>query len=236
MDKAEFDKFADEYAAMHADNVRISGETPDFFAAYKIADVRREIDADRLATGEPRIVDLGAGVGNSIPHFRREFPEARLCCLDVSRRSLEIAETRYPGAAEFVPFDGRRMPIEDRSVDIGFAACVFHHIAHEQHASLLEEFARIIRPGGRLFIFEHNPLNPLTVRAVNTCPFDENAKLIHGRAMRRRFVEAGFSAVRLKYRLFFPRQLSFLRPLEPLLASVPLGAQYYVSGRKPLSG
>ena len=235
MEEAEFDKFADEYADMHAANIRISGETPDFFAAYKISDVRREVGAAGGSTDELTIVDLGSGVGNSIPHFRHDFPSATLRCLDVSERSLKIAENRYPNSAEFIHFDGRRMPIEDESADVGFAACVFHHIDHALHLPLLEEFNRVLKPGGRLFIFEHNPLNPLTVHAVNTCPFDENAKLIYGSAMKTRFRQAGFADVRLKYRLFFPNILSFLRPLESLLVSVPLGAQYYVSGRKPAS-
>ncbi len=43
MDRAEFDKFADEFAALHAQNIKISGEDPDFFAAYKIGDVKREV-------------------------------------------------------------------------------------------------------------------------------------------------------------------------------------------------
>ena len=40
------------------------------------------------------------------------------------------------------------------------------------------ELKRVLRAGGACVIFEHNPLNPLTVQAVNTCPFDENAVLI----------------------------------------------------------
>ena len=233
MEKAEFDKFADEYYNMHANNIRISGENPEYFAAYKIADVKRECLSGGERNSGLSILDLGSGVGNSIPHFKHEFPNATLHCLDVSQRSLEIAQERYPGSAEFIHFDGQRMPLDTGTMDVGFAACVFHHIAHEEHSRLLQEFFRVIRPGGRLFIFEHNPLNPITVRAVNTCPFDENAKLIPGSTMKARFRKAGFADVRLKYRLFFPRVLAALRPLESLLVSIPMGAQYYVSGRKP---
>ena len=34
MKKAEFDKFADEYYELHSANIRLSGESPDFFAEY----------------------------------------------------------------------------------------------------------------------------------------------------------------------------------------------------------
>jgi hypothetical protein len=82
-----------------------------------------------------------------------------------------------------------------------------------------------------LCLFEHNPLNPLTRHAVNTCPFDENAVLIGAPTMRRRVHEAGFGNARVKYRIFFPHFLRTLRPLEPKLTWLPLGAQYYVVAR-----
>lgn len=91
-----------------------------------------------------------------------------------------------------------------------------------------------MRPDGHFFLFEHNPLNPLTRHAVDTCPFDENAVLIRAGAMRARVAEAGFAGTDLAYRVFFPRALSWLRPVERLLTIVPFGAQYYVHARKTL--
>jgi len=35
MDRAEFDKFADEYYALHAANIAMTGESPEYFADYK---------------------------------------------------------------------------------------------------------------------------------------------------------------------------------------------------------
>jgi hypothetical protein len=35
----------------------------------------------------------------------------------------------------------------------------------------------------------------------------------------------------MRYRVFFPHALAALRPLERLLAWLPLGAQYYVCAR-----
>ncbi|MBP8250267.1 MAG: hypothetical protein KAX72_09205, partial [Chitinophagales bacterium] len=91
---------------------------------------------------------------------------------------------------------------------------------------------RVIRPGGNLFIFEHNPYNPLTVRVVNNCPFDENAELIRGADMKQRFLAAGFSSASIRYRIFFPNILRGMRSLEPALSWLPLGGQYYVRSRK----
>ena len=86
----------------------------------------------------------------------------------------------------------------------------------------------MLRPGAPLMIYEHNPLNPLTVRAVNTCPLDENAVLIGGREMMRRCNAQGFLNSRLEYRVFFPAALRQLRPLENHLRWLPAGAQYAI--------
>ena len=39
MDEAEFDRFADEYYANLSSSIAVSGESPEFFAEYKVADV-----------------------------------------------------------------------------------------------------------------------------------------------------------------------------------------------------
>jgi ubiquinone/menaquinone biosynthesis C-methylase UbiE len=128
--------------------------------------------------------------------------------------------------------EGERIPAEDGSFDVGFSACVFHHIAHEEHVKWLRELRRVTRAGGMLAVFEHNPLNPLTVRAVNTCAFDENARLIRAREMVERFRESGWREVKARYHVFFPHALAGLRGLEKWMGAVPLGGQYSVVGVK----
>jgi len=231
MDEADFDVFADEYHSLHASNIAITGEKPDFFAEYKIKDIAAEYSGRHPSPAPLRVLDFGAGVGTSVPFIHEHLPHAHLVCLDVSAKSLDIGRSRFSGQAEFIRFDGARIPMPDSSFNIVFAACVFHHIAHEEHVALLQEFSRVLVTGGMAFVFEHNPFNPLTVHAVDTCPFDKNAQLIRAKAMRRRFAEAGFTG-RTRYRIFFPRMLRFLRPLERFMTWLPLGAQYYIAASK----
>jgi SAM-dependent methyltransferase len=228
MKQSEFDKFAHEYAELHRANVAASGEGPEFFAEYKIQDLRELCAAPGRGGPPGRILDFGAGIGASVAPIRRHFPQAQLTCVDVSVASLRIAAQRFPGAADYVAFDGSRLPFSDGSFDCVFSACVFHHIEPGLHIGLLSELRRVLRPGGLIMIFEHNPLNPLTVRAVRTCPFDENAILMHADTLKGRLVQAGFTGAAARFRLFFPRALRLLRPLERWMTWVPLGAQYYV--------
>jgi SAM-dependent methyltransferase len=228
MQEHEFDKFADEYRTMHRQNISASGEGPEFFAEYKVRDL-----AGLIGKPHPlplRILDFGAGIGTSVPWFRIYLPDAELTCLDVSRKSLGLGESRYPEQARFVHFDGHAIPFPDRSFEVAFAACVFHHIPCAEQPGLLAELHRVLAPGGCLVVFEHNPFNPLTVRAVNTCPFDENAVLLRCSALTKLLAGAGFVARTHRYRIFFPAFARALRPLEAYLGWLPLGAQYYVSG------
>ena len=234
MDEVEFDKFADEYRDLHAANIKLSGEDPEYFAEYKVVDIAAELAREHSVARTA--LDFGAGVGYSVPFFARHLPTARVTCLDVSRKSLELGAARHGAAAEFRHFDGRQIPYADSSFDVALASCVFHHIPHDEHLALLAEIRRVLTPGGRLFVFEHNPLNPLTRHAVNTCVFDEHARLILAPRMRRRALDAGFAVADVRYRIFFPRALRRLRPLEAQLTWLPLGAQYYVAARKSPRG
>ncbi len=233
MNEAEFDKFADEYYASLVAGIAISGESPEYFSEYKIADIARECPQQALSRDGPvKVLDFGAGIGNSVPYVRKHFPHAELTCLDLSQRSLEVAEKRFADQARYVRFDGAHIPFPAEHFDIAYAMCVFHHISHADHVALLRELSRVIKPGGSLFIFEHNPLNPLTVRVVNTCPFDENAHLIRGHEMKRRMLSGGFAHAKTRYRVFFPHFLRGLRPMEGALSRLPLGGQYYVRAIK----
>ena len=233
MEKIEFDKFADAYQSLHTENISLSGESPDYFTEYKIKDVAAEFPSFGGNTSDPlKILDFGAGIGNSVPFVKKHLPHSKLTCLDVSTKSLEVGQNRFPDQAQFSYFDGVRIPFLDESYDIAFASCVFHHINHQEHLPLLIEIRRILEPNGMALVYEHNPYNPLTAHAVNTCAFDINARLITASVLRRSMIAAGFNKVQIRYRVFFPRVLRVFRSLENWMKWLPLGAQYYVVAQK----
>ncbi len=221
---AEFDAYVSEYADQHSQSIRLSGEQPDYFADYKIRELARLTSVWQFK--QPDILDFGSGIGNSIPAFRKYFPEVSTTSSDVSSKSLKAAVERH-GAQEtqLLIADGQ-IPAEPSSFDVVFTACVFHHIPEEEHISWLEELRRVTRPGGRIVVFEHNPFNPLTQHAVKNCPFDENAVLIRPSQMRQRLKQAGWQSPQTDYHLFFPAALARLRPLEAYLRWCGIGAQY----------
>src|SRR5205807_2879192 len=109
---------------------------------------------------------------------------------------------------------------------------VMHHVPKTQRQQLIEQIGNRIGRSGMVVIFEHNPVNPLTRWVVNHCPFDKDVDLLMPKEVIGYLVKAHLSIWRRDYLVFFPRILSFLRGLEPLLSGLPLGAQYALIGER----
>jgi len=223
-----FDHYARRYDDLHKEAVRGSGEEPEYFAAYKISYMADRL-GDEVAARPLALLDFGCGIGNSIPHLARHFPNASIHGLDVSGESVGIAQAANPGAS-FGLIGETALPLSDASMDIALAACVYHHIAPAERLRWTTELRRVLKPGGQLFIFEHNPLNPLTRKVVRECPFDDDAILLPRRESLDLLRDGGFTGGTVDYIVFFPKMLSALRPIEKLLGKVPLGAQYVAHG------
>lgn len=227
--QVEFDLLADEYRNLHMESLAITGESPEYFAEYKVADLAKMLG--RLRLPSMKLLDFGCGIGNSLPYFRKYLSKSELICADVSERSIEIAQSRFPGQEQYVQIS-KNIPLPTASQDVVFSACVFHHIPHDQHLHWLGELRRITKPGGVLTIYEHNPLNPLTVRAVKMSRLDVNAQLIRGCTLRKRALTAGWEGARVDYKVFFPAKLAVLRPIEHYLEWLGFGAQYRMMARQ----
>jgi ubiquinone/menaquinone biosynthesis C-methylase UbiE len=226
--KPEFDQYASQYTELHRENIKASGEEPSYFAAYKAGFMARHLPAHLRDTPTPAILDFGCGIGNSIPHLRQTFPGARLYGADPSNESIALANASLKETATFQIIDQDDLPYPNQHFDLIMAACVFHHIPPPRRQHWMQQLYRVLKPNGRLFIFEHNILNPLTMKAVRECPFDEDAILLPKREVLELTRHAGFNDVSKQYIVFFPRMLSALRPFEPLLGWIPFGAQYAV--------
>ena len=181
-------------------------------------------------TEQLSVLDVGCGVGLTDGYL--EGRVGSLQGIDVSEGVVEEAVRANPWA-KYRTYDGETIPIETGDVDLAFAICVLHHVAPPDRTAFVRELARVVKPGGLVAIFEHNPLNPLTRLAVSRCDFDRGVVLAGRGRTTEMLRSAQMDIVERPYILFFPFRAAVLRAVERHLSWLPLGAQYAVVGRKP---
>lgn len=226
----EFNKYADDYRKILTGNIKKFSEfDSNYFSEYKVKVVK-----DVLVEPAEKILDFGCGDGISCEFFNKHFPNSMITGIDVSFESIKIALNKQIPNASFIHYEKEELPFKEESFDMIFVACVLHHINKQNHENLINEFKRVLKKNGKLFIFEHNPSNIITRKMVKDCVFDENAELIHAKSLKNMVIKSGFSDVKVNYTLFFPRYkiLEKCFSLEKYLRRCPLGAQYYIKAKK----
>ena len=232
---AHVPKTFDQYAPVYADTVRGSlglvGGDVEHYANRKV-DVLSEL----LSFTPTRILEFGCGVGTLTRALASRYPSARVFGVDTSEESIGIANSvpiESTSRPTYVVNEAPTLPYADASMDVVIAACVFHHIPPDERSAWYDELRRVLAPGGVCAIFEHNPLNPLTRRAVNRCPFDEDAVLLSHSEAEMDLQRAGLLHTTIRHYLFVPPPLYRFRAIERSLSWLPLGGQFVAFGNAP---
>ena len=217
----KFDGYAQEYDRLLEDSIRASGESKQYFLDYKLACLERL----GVRFDQP-LLDYGCGVGNLSRRLAERFSHVE--GYDPSPESLSVARRQAPS----LTFHQEPDALADGKFATAVLSGVLHHVPPQERARVMSTVRRKLSPGGKVVIFEHNPWNPLTRKAVADCAFDDDAILLWPGELRRLLRESGYADVRLEYIVFFPRPLAALRPLEPRLKRLFLGAQTMTVGTR----
>jgi len=230
----EFDQHAQGYHD-HLDQVlKKWGKTSSLYTAKaKIRQLLPFVEQRQTSSEIARVLDVGCGTGLIAGLLK----DRRLRLYGVDLSQSMIVHNRMKADVDpqfkFLVSSATRLPFVADSFDFTFAVCVFHHLSDKERLRTVQEMKRVTKPSRLIFIFEHNPLNPITQLVVKCCPLDRNARLLFPYQVRKLYQRADLETVKQKYFLFFPEFLSFLNRFEPCLGSIPLGAQYFVTARKP---
>jgi SAM-dependent methyltransferase len=224
----DFDQYAGSYDAAVNRAIGLPGLSVDFFTAAKIGYINDFLERRFAPDVALSLLDVGCGVGNF--HEGLKAANRRISGIDISRESLETAIERHPGV-DYRHYDGTNVPYEAATFDFAFAVCVYHHIPAALRAPLTADIKRVLKPGACFAILEHNPLNPLTRRVVDRCPFDADAVLLKRQDAEDLLRGAGFTDVTTRFILTVPLKGRTGRRIDSLFAGIPLGSQYMTTGR-----
>jgi SAM-dependent methyltransferase len=220
-----FDKYAERYDESLAESIAVSGEDKDYFACERSAWTARYVDRCGV------VMDFGCGIGSATRFLVAHMKVARVVGVDVSVESIRIARrVNADQCATFYVLQEYH-PVGD--VDGVFTNGVFHHIPVQERLAALDYVYRALKPGGWFAFWENNWLSPATRYVMSRCVFDADAVPLTPRVAKTLLhSHGGFEIIRTDFLFLFPRILKWLRPLESVLRSFPLGAQYMVLCRR----
>ena len=223
--RAEFDSYSQNYKKLVNQSVNFSGLTVDFFTQGKANFLNSFLENKQ----DCKILDIGCGTGEI--HSFLEKDQRQITGVDVSTESLKLAQGNYP-SNQYLLYDGYTLPFDDNTFDVALTICVMHHVTPSQWQHFVDEMVRVVKPEGRVFIFEHNPYNPLTRLAVNRCPFDKDAVLLRSKKVENLLNATNLISCKSDFIFFTPFKHSIFQKLDKLLSWLPLGAQYCTYGKK----
>ena len=114
------------------------------------------VAAERVCgPGSGRILEVGVGTGISLPDYS---PFNRIVGVDLSEPMLRKAQERVQtlGLSHvdgLSVMDAERMALPDQSFDVVVAQFVITTVPHPEQT--LDEFARVLKPGGEIILVNH---------------------------------------------------------------------------------
>jgi SAM-dependent methyltransferase len=226
MTKVDFDEYAERYDELLSEKTKFFSDDLSYFSKYKAKVASEILPISRINA----LLEFGCGTGRNIPYLQKYFPRAVVSGSDISEASINIAKEASPDTRFYL-----ETGISDDigKFDLIFVAGVFHHIEVNKRLQTMADLYERLNHDGYIFVFEHNPYNPITRRIVSNCEYDLDAVLLRPAELLGYFSKIGLVEINRGFSLFFPPFLgSKFHLVERFMSWMPLGGQYWAMGRK----
>lgn len=174
---------------------------------------RKAVSIKKIIPVGSRCLDIGCGTGTMERLVNNHFSE--MIGFDPSPTQIGQAKKLGLKNCKFMVGNSTSLPYLDNSFDAILLVNVMHHIDPDKHIKTLAEAFRVMKKGGILLTYEHNPLHPLVYLRFYYCSqIDKGAHMINPFLMKKNISSAGFIEPRIKW-----------------MISEAFG-EYFVSGKK----
>lgn len=144
--------------------------------------VEDELDllAELVPLVNARVIEIGCGAAQLARALVKRFPKATVTGLEVDERQHAKNVAAPAERMSFVAGGAQAIPFPDASFDVGIMLKSLHHVPMPLMAQGLAEAARVIRPGGHLYVSE----------PVYAGPFNDLVKLFNDEGVVRAAAQA----------------------------------------------
>jgi ubiquinone/menaquinone biosynthesis C-methylase UbiE len=183
------------------------------------------------AAGRPRLLDVGCGALGLLGRKRGRLQELEADAVGIDIDCQSLATNRSVGHR--LCASCYSLPLQDNSVDIVVCRWVFEHLEHPEQA--MQEFARVLRKGGFLYVKTPNLFNYAMVVSWLTPTAFHNAFLAKSgmrentptfyranttQTLNRLAAQTGFTVTRLECRPYSFMYYAFNRELFLLMKAL----------------
>lgn len=103
-----------------------------------------------------KLLDVGCGTGRFLDSIKQTWPVLRVTGLDLSEAYIREAKSylRRWSRTDLLVANTESIPLPDRSMDAVTSTFLFHELPPKVRRGAIAEFARVLKPGGRLIILD----------------------------------------------------------------------------------
>lgn len=123
--------------------------------------------SDLVPLADRRIIELGCGAAQLVRALLVRHPGSHVTALEVDERQHAKNLARPQDRLRFVAAGAQAIPASAGSFDLALMLKSLHHVPVRWMAAALDEAARVLRPGGHLYVSEPvyaGPFNDLVRR------------------------------------------------------------------------
>ncbi len=152
------------------------------------------LNLERLFGDATSLLEVGCGQGLLLEKALRQLKPRRAVGVDLSEVMLEIAWKRLrrrgkTDAIQVAQAEATTLPFRDACFDGLLSMSMIEHLDEKALMKFMGEARRVLRPGGRLFIWSFSPRNPILL-------LNQTMTGRSSRELRRLTTQAGFREAR----------------------------------------